>query len=110
MEDRQTLFEEDLWSGKWGRPWLRGNATDEIETSAQIDHYLDLMARLVDAIAVVDDILDARTTALDSSGDPRTSKNESDLVSALERVRDLGPMERLGDRERIRGATGRSRR
>ena len=49
------------------------------------------MGRLLDALAVVDDILDARTTALDSSGDQRTSGNESDLVSALERVRDLGP-------------------
>ena len=49
------------------------------------------MARLLDALAVVDDILDTRNTPLDSSGDQRTSENESDLVNALERVRDFGP-------------------
>ena len=49
------------------------------------------MAWLLDTLAVADDILDTRNTALDSPGDQRTSGNESDLVDALERVRNLGP-------------------
>ena len=48
------------------------------------------MAQLLDALAVVDDILDARNTGLDSSGDQRTSGDESDLVDAFERVRNFG--------------------
>ena len=68
------------------------------------------MARLLDALTVVDDILDARNTALDSASDQGRCENESNLVSALERVRDLGPaMERLGYLECIRGTTDRSR-
>ena len=63
----------------------------------QTDHRLDLMARLHDALAVVNDIFDARNATLASSGGLRTSESESDLVDALERVRDLGPLERLGD-------------
>lgn len=55
------------------------------------------MARLHDALAVVNDIFDARNATLASSGGLRTSESESDLVDALERVRDLGPLERLGD-------------
>ena len=82
----KTPFEEDLWSDEWVRAWLRGNTTNNIETIAQTDHHLDLMARLLDALAVVDDILDARNTALGSSGDQRTNGDESDLVDAVSSV------------------------
>ena len=61
------------------------NATDKIETIAEADHHLDLMVRLLDALAVVDDILDARNTTLDCLGDQRTNENETDLVSDCRR-------------------------
>src|SRR5699024_3960976 len=44
-----------------------------------------------DALNVVEDILDARSTGVDSPPDQRASGSESALVDALERVRDLGP-------------------
>ncbi|GAA0473714.1 hypothetical protein MUK72_19880 (plasmid) [Halococcus dombrowskii] len=87
VEDRQTLFEEDLWSDEWVRAWLRGNATSEIDAVADVDHQLDLMQRVLDALAVVDDILEANPSlGTDSSGG-----DETGLGHALRRVRDLGP-------------------
>jgi hypothetical protein len=93
VEDRQTLFEEDLYSDEWVRAWLRGTATDEIDAVARIDHHLDLMARVLDALAVVDDVLDASTAGIDTRTDQQVSGNENErsLVDALERVRGLGP-------------------
>jgi hypothetical protein len=104
VEDRQTLFEEDLWSDEWVRAWLRGNATSEIEAVAVADQHLDCMARLLDALAVVDDILNASASVTDD--DHGTDEGESSLVSALKRVRGLGPEWHV---EEIDAACGRLR-
>ena len=89
VEDRQTLFGEDLWSDEWVRAWLRGNATSEINVVAIADHHLDFMERVLDALAVVDDILEANSfIAADDHG---TDADDNSLRNALGRVQDLGP-------------------
>jgi hypothetical protein len=88
VEDRQTLFEEDLWSDEWVRAWLRGNATTEIDAVATADHHLDLMERVLDALAVVDDILE--TSSSITADDQGSDADESSLSSALRCVQDLG--------------------
>ncbi|EMA48606.1 hypothetical protein [Halococcus salifodinae] len=89
VEDRQTLFEEDLWSDEWVRAWLRGNATSEIDAVATADHHLDLMQRVLDTHAVVDDILE--TSSSITADDHGADADESSLRSVLGRVQDLGP-------------------
>jgi len=89
VEDRQTLFEEDLWSDEWVRAWLRGNAASEIEAVATTDHHLDLMERVLDALAVVDDILETSSSV--TADDHGSGVDDTGLVSALRRVQDLGP-------------------
>jgi hypothetical protein len=89
VEDRQTLFEDDLWSDEWVRAWLRGNATSEIDAVATADHHLDLMERVLDALTVVDDILETNSSI--TADDHGSDADESSLSSALGRVQDLGP-------------------
>jgi len=89
VEDRQTLFEEDLWSDEGVRAWLRGNATSEIDAVATADHHLDLMERVLDALAVVDDILEASSSI--TADDHGADADDNSLTSALGRVQDLGP-------------------
>jgi hypothetical protein len=89
VEDRQTLFEEDLWSDEWVQAWLRGNATSEIDAVATAAHHLDLMERVLDALAVVDDILETSPSiTADNHG---ADYDESSLSSALRRMQNLGP-------------------
>jgi hypothetical protein len=89
VEDRQTLFEEDLWSDEWVQAWLRGNATSEIDAVATANHHLDLMQRVLDALAVVDDILETSPSITD--GNHGSDETDASLSSALRRVQNLGP-------------------
>ena len=88
VDDRQDLFETDLWDDDLVRAWLRGNATTEIDALAEVDQRLEVMQRLCDALATVEELRtgDGIEEVIES-----TDGNEDALAAALASVQALGP-------------------
>jgi hypothetical protein len=67
VEDRQDLYERDLWSDDLVRAWVRGNATTEIDALAATDQRLAVMEQLATARTTVEEVhetIDDEQTAL----------------------------------------------
>jgi hypothetical protein len=79
VEDRQDLFEQDLWDDEFMQAWLRGNATTEIATVADTDQRLAAMERLSTALTAVEELQET----LDDE--------ETPLADALRQAEALGP-------------------
>jgi hypothetical protein len=79
VEDRQDLYERDLWDDDLTRAWLRGNATTEIDALAATDQRLAVMERLANARTAVDELHET----LDDEHTP--------LADACRQVQALGP-------------------
>jgi hypothetical protein len=79
VEDRQDLYERDLWEDDLTRAWLRGNATIEIDALAATDQRLAVMQRVCDALVAVEEL----QSALDGDQTP--------LADALGQIQTLGP-------------------
>jgi hypothetical protein len=77
VDDRQDLFETDLWDDDLVRAWLRGNATTDIDALAEVDQRLEVIQRLCDALAAVEEL--------------RSDGDEGALATALAGVEALGP-------------------
>jgi hypothetical protein len=87
VDDRQDLFETDLWDDDLVRAWLRGDATTDIDALAEVDQRLELMQRLCDALAAVEE-LRSDGTRVESE---RADGDEDALAAALAGVEALGP-------------------
>src|SRR5699024_2129684 len=79
VEDRQDLYECDLWNDDLTRAWIRGDATTEIDALATTDQRLAVMQGLCDALTTVEELQETL------SGD------QTALADAYERVQALGP-------------------
>jgi hypothetical protein len=79
VEDRQDLYERDLWDDDLVRAWLRGNAATEIDALAATDQRLAAMERLCDALAAIAEL----QSTLDDEQKP--------LADAFAQVQALGP-------------------
>jgi hypothetical protein len=88
VDDRQDLFETDLWDDDLVRAWLRGNATTEIDALAEVDQRLEVMQRLCDALTTVEDLRTDGSTEETTEG---TDGDEDALAAALASVQTLGP-------------------
>jgi hypothetical protein len=67
VEDRQDVFERDLWNDDLTRAWLRGDATTEIDALAATDQRLTAMEQLANARTTIEELhetLDDDQTAL----------------------------------------------
>jgi hypothetical protein len=79
VDDRQDLYERDLWDDDLVRAWLRGNATTEIDALAATDQRLAAMERLTNARTAVEEL----QSTVDDEQTP--------LADAYEQVQALGP-------------------
>jgi hypothetical protein len=79
VEDRQDIFERDLWGDDLTRAWLRGNAATEIDALAATDQRLAVMERLANARTAVEELHET----LDDEHTP--------LADACGQVQALGP-------------------
>jgi hypothetical protein len=89
VEDRQDLYERDLWNDDLTRAWVRGSATEEIDALAATDQQLAVMEQLSNARTAVEEL----QSTLDDEHTP--------LADACEQVQALGPE---WDREAITDA------
>src|SRR5699024_1815569 len=79
VDDRQDLYERDLWSDQWVRAWRRANATTEIDALANVAQRRAAMAQLWAALAAVAERQDA------------VDDEEAAPADALAQVQALGP-------------------
>jgi hypothetical protein len=79
VEDRQDLYERDLWNDDLTRAWVRGNATTEIDALAATDQRLTAMKELANARTTVEEL----QSTLDD--------DQTALADAFRQVQALGP-------------------
>jgi hypothetical protein len=88
VEDRQHIFERDLWDDNLVRAWIRGNATSEIPAMKVCEARLGALQRTAEKIRDVKWISLAdheSDTGADEDGD------ESIAESVISAVEDIGP-------------------
>jgi len=88
VDDRQDLFETDLWDDDLVRAWLSGRATDDVDALANVDQRLEGMQRLCDALAAVEELRTPDSTEEETES---TDGGEDALAAALADVQALGP-------------------